>query len=557
MVSTAPLIHTLWSSYARNSYRPAESTLVFQGRTQRARNRVPVVFCHGYGGLPVDFQRDGVYMDDFRGISSYFPVLAADLGGTTTWGNDDSIDAIDDLLTYASNPAGIPLFEVRSDKVALFGESMGALLALNWAWRNPEQVVAVVLRAPVIALESFYDANVAFQGAINTAYGGTLDESDLDDHDPMRNLDLIRPFGDRIKLWAMESDEFVPVSEVEAFATLVGAEFDTNPGTHADALNVGADEITTFLLSASRKQKSFYWTWQDESWEAMERLPITVSDSIPYDKTEAVTPVGRRAFASPISGTFAANDRTLYVFPDFEAVDSEMMTTLYSGDPVVAGQQGNFHRIIHDEAADEAAAYVIWQNIIFGSPWILNVGVWHFKPTAGGPGSTGFDTNQSGSFTPAGLKEQTGGTILASFRTSNVVTLVCNFYTTPQVGDLIEVTDLSEATFNGPQTVTSVGAGTLTYTDSGSDVPSGGSGYFGNHSRTFPYFLRTQVRGTTAYIKAWKGDFEPSWDNPDFASTVAFEGGHHTGYGRNGILIAHAQAAGLAIGQGPVYCAEL
>lgn len=516
---------------------------------------MPILHCHGFGGTVLNMM-SASYIDDFRAMAqTSHPVSTSDQGGTTTWGNPLAIARVDNQITYSSNNLG-----TRTDRVALIGDSMGALLALNWAWRNPGAPRAIALRSPVVALEAFYDRNAVFQGAIDAAYGGTLSEAELDDHDPMRNLDLIRPFGDRIAMWYATDDDYVPLAEVESFAALVGAQLFQIEGEHEATLGVPPDQPAYWITKEIRKRRSVVFDWSDTSWDRLTEVPMTNAVTNETRTVDIKPHHGRRGYWEG-DATTNGNDRRIYVLPDFQAVDSEILNFIEGGEGVLA-QQGNFHRVfVGDDGLGQS--HVVWQNIIFGIPWIMNIGVWHFDTVAAGTiGGAGFDTNQTGGYTVPALEIGTGGRILSASRTSNVVTAVCDFNKVPDVGDPLLVRDM-EASYNGVVYVTSVNGQIATWEQ---DIPAaddadGGDGAFANYNKVFPFWLMTRCHGSspsTCDLKAWQGDRrdEPAWGDSYYGTTELWEAGHYDGYGGAGFLIAHP-APGVPMVQGRVEAYEL
>ncbi len=63
-------------------------------------------------------------------VAANYCVLAADFGGAHTWGNDTAMGWMTDAVDWAGTVG------CRTDKVALLGESMGALNCYNYAHRH-------------------------------------------------------------------------------------------------------------------------------------------------------------------------------------------------------------------------------------------------------------------------------------------------------------------------------------------------------------------------------------------------------------------------------------
>lgn len=208
--------------------------VVRPGGGRAVRGAVPFVWCHGFtlASQPADIAVTADYNDRLAAIAALgHPVLSADLGGGSTWGNDTAIARVNSLLTWANTNYG-----TRLDKVAIGGESMGSLLAFNWAWRNPAKVAALWVRAPLTALDALHDRNVSLAGAIEGAYGGLSGyNAALSTHDPAQNRTALRALGGLTRVEYTLDDEVVLAGEVidHIEATDV-AEHYAWPGTHDD-----------------------------------------------------------------------------------------------------------------------------------------------------------------------------------------------------------------------------------------------------------------------------------------------------------------------------------
>lgn len=572
MAGVVPDNFTIWSSRGSPSYRAAEGHLLFAGRLQDTPNDIPVVFCHGFAlTIPLMYEeiRDSDYMQTWQAIAggAKIPVLASDQGGPSTWGIDDVVapsGAIDDLLDWAHNPASSPPFRTSNTKVALLGESMGCLNALGWAWRNPGKVAAIVLRAPVVALDAFHDRNSALFGSIiETAYGGLAAyNAALPTHDPMQNLDLIRTFGHKIQLWAGTNDELIPPSEVQAFAELVGAEYHEIPGMHADLINTPPDQVGFYFLETIRSKQSTFIQWEPTDWGRLEEVPITIVTGGPntYTKSTLIGERGRRGVYTHATGS-DGNDRRVHLWSidEFSAVDMEMYSTWYSADTLMGGQQGNAMRSFIDHDAGTYRICMAWQNIFFSVPWIINLGVW--SGPIGGLNSA-LVLNGTVTATIQGLRLASGGTILASSRSGNVALYQVAIGHKVRNGDLMYIEDIGDATFNTTGFATAVTPTSFSLTQVGADTISGGAGTYGNGARAFPYQVRSRVYDispTVMEVKAWPfGVDEPAYGDPLWSSTWTDPSGFaHPGYGQAGILSAHVATNGRIMWGSPVTVSEL
>jgi pimeloyl-ACP methyl ester carboxylesterase len=223
-----------------------EDATIWIGRTTPTTGAVPVIYCHGFAGsgTSTSWRSESQAADDFRAICGWgHPVIAGNVGGASTWGNQTSLDAVEALITWARTAYG-----TRTDRVAFAGESMGALTALNAAIANPDRVAAVWLRVPAMGLEWTHDNVASFTGAINAAYGGAAGYlAALDDYDPMRNVATLRRFKDRIRIWATANDEFFPRSQQAIFAGQIGCRLDTIGGAHANGFDTPKYVVAKWL----------------------------------------------------------------------------------------------------------------------------------------------------------------------------------------------------------------------------------------------------------------------------------------------------------------------
>jgi dienelactone hydrolase len=101
------------------------------------------------------------------------PVMYADYVNGKQWGNDTVQSRISSLWSFAQSSFG-----AKTDKVVLYGTSMGGCCVLNWAIRNVAKVAAILLVIPVVDLGDVYDNNrtssLGFTAStdIDAAYGG-------------------------------------------------------------------------------------------------------------------------------------------------------------------------------------------------------------------------------------------------------------------------------------------------------------------------------------------------------------------------------------------------
>lgn len=167
-----------------------------------------VIWCHGANATA-----DGVYTDAVgfpaRALAEAgYPVVYADLGGASPFGNDTAIAAITDAKTFLqADPATtVGGLKAKAGGVYLAGVSMGTL-ALNWARANPSSVLGAAFAIPVLDLQATYVNNPnGLRTSIQTAYGVTYPTAlpGLSTHSPVAYPTDVTGFP--VKLWAASDD---------------------------------------------------------------------------------------------------------------------------------------------------------------------------------------------------------------------------------------------------------------------------------------------------------------------------------------------------------------
>lgn len=180
-----------------------------------------VIVCHGFGATPANYSPPANRRDlDLLAETGCVVVIGA-LGGTGTWGNDTFLARLADLRTWAASAYGADLA-----RMALIGDSMGAMGALNYAWRNPSLVAACALRVPVVAADALHDRDPVGLGAsIDAAYGGstTWEDTHKAQRDPSLNTSAITAYGaSKVRIWYSTDDPTVLPSDITAFVAATG-----------------------------------------------------------------------------------------------------------------------------------------------------------------------------------------------------------------------------------------------------------------------------------------------------------------------------------------------
>lgn len=554
-------------------YTAGEKFSAYVGRTKRPQGRTPMLYFHGFFGDVY-----AVLADDYQPVFRSFadavgvPVIVPDLGGGSQWATPDIVGAgghADDALDHAAAAAHL---QTQPYKAAVHGVSMGSLNALVWAFNRPSRIRSVTLVGPIVWAEKFYDDAPGFQGAIDADWGGHPNfVAALDDIDPWRNIDLIRPFGHRIKMWYAADDEFIDPADVRAFAELVGAEAVEIEGTHADLLNAPADAVAAWAAGTIRDRRRVYVPWDDTDWDRFDYVgatkqgyPTTPNE---YSFTTEATGAGRMGVYTRTAGPWG-NDRHALLLREFRSPDSAVRTIwAEEGGGRMSGQQGNIHRAVIDEDAGTYTWFIAWHNVLFAVPWIVNRAIWTGDlafPTAPDAGSlTQIGANNS---TIAGLRLSAGGEILASERQGGIVTIVVR----AADADANYRTGVMDVVFDGVDIagysgiVTRLDATHLQFPQAGGDVTSGGVGSWADFGACFPYIADTELSGDVMRGRFYKpGGPVPEWGDPDWGFTwdASGESGPDA-YGLPGFMLGHVgifdgTATGVRCLTGPLAVDEL
>jgi hypothetical protein len=177
-----------------------------------------VVWCHEHGasGLTWNAVRDAQGQSAIADAG--LPAASADLAGPTSWGNDASVAAIDQLWTLMQTRWGVP-----ADKLLLFAGSMGNLTAFNYLRANPTKVAAIASILPAVDLGFIHDSNPeanADPAEIEAAYGGLAAyTAALPTHSPK----LHKAGGVPIRIWYSTDDPIALPATALQFASDVGA----------------------------------------------------------------------------------------------------------------------------------------------------------------------------------------------------------------------------------------------------------------------------------------------------------------------------------------------
>lgn len=152
------------------------------------------------------------------------PAISRNFAGNH-WGSDTGITRMDQAYTWHQTQGA------KSGPVAIIGFSMGGLLALNYASRNPTHVTCCLLICPVLSLIAVHDGNIGgYQATIETAYGGSVAyAAAANAHDPLTFMaNLVTP----LRIYYSTNDSFCTPAYV---ASITGGS-----SGHVESASMGA-----------------------------------------------------------------------------------------------------------------------------------------------------------------------------------------------------------------------------------------------------------------------------------------------------------------------------
>lgn len=158
-----------------------------------------------------------------RTANAGFILLATDMGGLAEWNTDDAVAAADAAIEYAELE-----LEANVDRVSWIADSMGASLALRWAWLNPDRIGGIVTRLAAVDLDSLVSRDPSGVGAtIESAFDNDW-ATNAPFVDPAQNTAKLARFADRwLTLWSTDDP------------LMVGEDVDTADGVEASSLPIG------------------------------------------------------------------------------------------------------------------------------------------------------------------------------------------------------------------------------------------------------------------------------------------------------------------------------
>lgn len=157
--------------------------------------------------------------------------------GGYTWGTNTA--AVDHARSRA-------IADGHGGDVMLYGTSMGACTALNWAWRNPARTLGAWLLVPVYDIPSLWGRDPLITLSLAGTFG-VVDQAALvdasADWDPIRHTADIAPIADRIAAHAVVDDELIDYGPLADWCAGLGVPLTSSPsGGHAGATSGTFDE---------------------------------------------------------------------------------------------------------------------------------------------------------------------------------------------------------------------------------------------------------------------------------------------------------------------------
>ena len=206
-----------------------------QGRTVDTSLR-PVVALHGWPGNDTAATHlSGLLATGFPPGTRALDAIVA-TGRTvylafagTNWGTESTIyptgtggtgtTCIDDAITQATDDG------LDASAIDLLGVSMGALNALNWAWRNPTKVHRLWGAIPAFNLSAMYDGDAFLAASMRQVHGGANKTAWLPlslAYDPYRQTSSVATIASKVALYADRDDTIVPFTTLTTWCSTLG-----------------------------------------------------------------------------------------------------------------------------------------------------------------------------------------------------------------------------------------------------------------------------------------------------------------------------------------------
>lgn len=218
----------------------SEFYYILQGRGKPDR---AILWHHGAGGEttmyePIYGQLNGRALFD-RLVKAGFTIVCADFGGENTWANT----ANQTKITQAVNWLGT--IGCRTDKVGLWGLSMGFLCLSAWARNNTSKVAALAGTIPAANGQWIYSNSslAGVGGVMDAAWSGNWVANGKPTTDPSVIYASLTSFP--VSLWYASDDNVVGSSTATSLATSING-----AGGNATAISMGTGGHTDTPLAA-------------------------------------------------------------------------------------------------------------------------------------------------------------------------------------------------------------------------------------------------------------------------------------------------------------------
>lgn len=228
-----------------------ESRAFYKGPGFKGDGATPVMLgFHGFTGTfkdPANFETPEGYL--VVAATAARVCCTASWGGDA-WGNLATVGTGGHVDTALAALAAVGAH--TSDNIWLYGGSMGAAPACNWARRNLSKVSAMALIQPAVNLGRIHDENLFGVGAaqIEAAYGGLIAwNTAKPQHNP---IEYAAEFNGQIpiRVWYSTGDGTINPADPPAFAALAGASTVIQAGAPPHATIPLMSDVLAFLRSA-------------------------------------------------------------------------------------------------------------------------------------------------------------------------------------------------------------------------------------------------------------------------------------------------------------------